>query len=626
MMNTNLSSPPPPFLTSTSPSTSNPIHSPLSSKYADRPNRGKIEEILNKNDIPRLLSTETSKPVVCEVALVPDQLQKGYRYMFEKLADKGDILDERIEQLGHEIASAYEFEQICHPGQPSQAQMTTYGRICCEVLSVEGLDGQSMDAKLSETTVMLESSRDVGSGERVKLQLDSLTTDEGYALFPGQIVGIEGINSSGKLINVSKIFTPPLLPMTVDSMSTMREYYPSDSNGNPSVRPVNIIIASGPYTLEDSLEYEPLQDLIQDIILKEKPDVVILMGPFIDSNHPMIEEGDLDLLFEELFAKQISQRLDYVHSLIPDTQFILIPSIRDAVSEYFVYPQPPLGSTLTSSTEGRLLLGLPDWVICYPNPAQFYINDMLFAISSVDTLQHLSKTEIAWQPKPTLSSHLSSSSTSMLSQSTHMNNTNNTMTPHTNTSINTNTNTNTNTNINVSTPIPKDRMSRLVQHILSQRSLYPIFPPVSGEVSLDLAVSMKEISLKATPDVLIISSALNRFSKIIHDVVVINPGMLCRGRSGGTFARMTVHPLVLGLSSSSNSNNNNELKRDNHDDDDRMEMDKENTYEIKKEKNNDEKEEKKIKQENEENEGNEEEEDMIDHHVSKRCRVEIQRI
>jgi DNA polymerase alpha subunit B len=44
-------------------------------------------------------------------------------------------------------------------------------------------------------------------------------------------------------------------------------------------------VASGPFTTTDSLEYEPLDDLMS-VIATKRPDVVVLAGPFVDANHP----------------------------------------------------------------------------------------------------------------------------------------------------------------------------------------------------------------------------------------------------------------------------------------------------------------------------------------------------
>lgn len=57
------------------------------------------------------------------------------------------------------------------------------------------------------------------------------------------------------------------------------------------------------------------------------------------------------------------------------------------------------------------------------------------------------------------------------------------------------------------------------------------------------------LHLDQTPDVLLLPSQLNPFSKKIGDVLCVNPGKLTKGNSAGTFARLSVHPVVRHLRS-----------------------------------------------------------------------------
>lgn len=58
---------------------------------------------------------------------------------------------------------------------------------------------------------------------------------------------------------------------------------------------LSIFVAAGPFTTTDSLVYEPLNDLL-GAVRAARPDVAILVGPFVDAEHPKarklgIEEG-----------------------------------------------------------------------------------------------------------------------------------------------------------------------------------------------------------------------------------------------------------------------------------------------------------------------------------------------
>lgn len=62
----------------------------------------------------------------------------------------------------------------------------TVGRICCD----------ASEGKLNAQSIVLETSRDLGMGKRVQLDISRV---EQYSLFPGQ-VRIVGIHTSYKVV------------------------------------------------------------------------------------------------------------------------------------------------------------------------------------------------------------------------------------------------------------------------------------------------------------------------------------------------------------------------------------------------------------------------------------------
>jgi len=133
-----------------------------------------------------------------------------------------------------------------------------------------------------------------------------------------------------------------------------------------------------------------------------------------------------------------------------------------------------------------------------PNPCRFTLNDISFAVSSVDILFHLRKEEFFKQGEEIDSVSLSMSDTS----------------------------------------ITNDSMSNLCRHLLQQRSFYPIFPvplELSSDVNLDVSHSESlkigsdsYSSQEHAPDVLIIPSRLKHFSKLVDSTVTINPSFLTK--------------------------------------------------------------------------------------------------
>lgn len=53
-----------------------------------------------------------------------------------------------------------------------------------------------------------------------------------------------------------------------------------------------MVVASGPFTTTSNLLYEPLTDLLT-AVRDNPPHVLILLGPFLDANHPLVVGNDL---------------------------------------------------------------------------------------------------------------------------------------------------------------------------------------------------------------------------------------------------------------------------------------------------------------------------------------------
>ncbi|KAJ3016260.1 DNA-directed DNA polymerase alpha subunit pol12 [Thoreauomyces humboldtii] len=484
------------------------IASPNVAKFADRINRAKQEEVLNE-DVPASSAASGRHPP-CDISLLPGQQTEGYRYMYERAMERGDFLDERIDNfanlIGEHVQSTLpetdrEGFQIQHPGVPNQETFTTVGRVCCDTVTA--------NAKLNRQSVVIESSRAIGGGSRTHISLETLP---GYSLFPGQLIGLEGMNSNGKVIDVSKIIQPPLPPKPSSTPSQLAAYYPEENEGSKS--PLSIFIANGPYTLEDSLGYEPFEDLVKQIET-DLPDVVILQGPFVDAEHPMVLSGDVDMVPDELFRTQISARITRILRFRPAPnaiKVIMIPSTRDACSEWVSFPQPSLAAGLSerAALNRRRQLGIPGEAMLFPNPVQFTINETVFACCSTDVLWQMCGEELTKMPRQPQQQP---------PQQTH-----GTTVPET------------------SDVIHPHRISRMFRHMLSQRSFYPLFPPALDEACLDLSRTAA-LELQATPDVLVVGSRLQYTARKVEGCICVNPGLLVKGRGGGTFSKFTIWPL-----------------------------------------------------------------------------------
>lgn len=65
---------------------------------------------------------------------------------------------------------------------------------------------------------------------------------------------------------------------------------------------MSVVVASGPYTTSDNLGYEPLKDFVQYVGL-QKPHIVIMTGPFIDSEHSNVKDNSMAEPLKNFFDK-----------------------------------------------------------------------------------------------------------------------------------------------------------------------------------------------------------------------------------------------------------------------------------------------------------------------------------
>jgi len=536
-------------------------------KFNERQKRGELEVVLNK-DIPKpSIDTDISKEVSVEL-INEDQQINCYRYMFSKLDDISSILNNRIDEISNLILERNNIEYFTPPQIISPDEFITAGRLCTDVLDIM----DSMNTKTNDRSYILETSQSTGSGHRIKLNFSKLSNDgKEYTIFPGQIVGIKGTNATGNCLDVTEIIEPPPLRIPATNIMELSQYY-----GNGKQQPISVFVASGPYTCEDSLEYEPYNELFDKYILPQKPDVLILMGPFVDDRHPLIMDGETDLFPEDIFKEYISPKINEFYQNSPHSTIILIPSLNDIISESLCFPQPPLDSSIVPHNEQfsidseeiylqkvndaiirkRNVLGLPKdlfRVKCFPNPVQFQINDVIFAVSNNDIISHMYNEEFY---RPSRSSGLGSPFKGS-DGSNHR---------------------------------PMDRISRLTRHLFQQHSLYPLFPPALHKANINYEHS-KGFYLTMKPDVLILNSAVRLFAKTIDDVVCVNPGQVVH-KIVGTFSKFYIYPMDL-------SKHMKEIKRE------------EGLAKVKKE---------------EDNKHMDVDQINIVHEVSKRCRVEIQRV
>ncbi|EGD81644.1 hypothetical protein PTSG_02360 [Salpingoeca rosetta] len=462
-----------------------PAESPrASANYATRTNAGHVELTFNPGQRPVEVASDGPRQNV-HVSVFPSTLEKTYRFMFEKLHDRAEVLDVRIEDMAELIIRKHKLQSIAlkkseedeggdeeqqelTPRQvleqlnsvdfPSQSPVLVVGRVCVD----------AAEGRLNSRSVVLEGCLANSLGKRVPLDLSSTQL---FSLFPGQIIAAEGVNPTGDAFTPSLIYQGAPAPRKKTKPQEFLDLY--FSNDGPDGGAVNVMMAAGPFTTNQDLTYAPLDDFLAKVS-QTRPEVVIVIGPFVHDQHPLITGCEFDESFDEVLTF-VMEKITGVVSSLPHTHAIVIPSLGD-VTHDFIFPQAPFQIPTLRHDVRR--------VHFLANPSTFMINELTFAVTSNDVLFQLSRSGTA-------------------------------------------------------SNMHTDRMQRLVNHLFEQRSFYPLDPP-HEQVHLDYA-HIDNLKLPVTPDVIILPSTLRHFVRDVNGSLAINPGHLTRMSAGGTYAHLLIH-------------------------------------------------------------------------------------
>lgn len=318
-----------------------------------------------------------------------DMSKFSYRTMAMKLSEASEVLDDRIDEFRDLIREHLNLDESSfgNPNYSSPSEIIAVGRVASD----------ASEGKLNTAGLVLEGSRRYGSGRRIPLNVSGLAS---YNFFPGQIVALRGTNASGDSFVVSEILSLPLLnppatrPEELDAINI--RYLDTPESDPENVRPLTIMIASGPYTTDQSLDFAPLHTFL-DNAAESYADSIILVGPFLDAEHPLIRTGDFEpppnsspdqATMSDLFRHHISSALQSFHKRNPTCNVILVPSLRDAHHHHAAFPQDKfIKKELGLGAAGKM-------VQCVTNPMTLSMNEITVGMSSIDILDMLRREEL----------------------------------------------------------------------------------------------------------------------------------------------------------------------------------------------------------------------------------------
>ncbi|KAF2863202.1 DNA polymerase alpha, subunit B [Piedraia hortae CBS 480.64] len=492
-----------------SPATRTPTTPGANVAFGKRARAGEVEQSIN-HQIPAAKPPETP-PTAPRVTLKANvELPKfAYKTMAMKLSEASEILDDRIDTFTELVQAHHKLPDSAfgNPAAQSSAEIVAVGRIACD----------QANGRLNAESVVLETSRRMGAGLRIPLKF---AQGLGYDLFPGKITAVKGTNVGGGYFTVAEILDVPLLGPPASTPAELDIHKDRLVGANGDARPLQILVASGPFTTDLDFSFATFHSLLEKA-RENVVDVLLLSGPFIDLEHPIVASGDFEAhippeaklspdrsTLQDVFRLMISEPLQQLSKAVPSITIILVPSVRDAASGHVSWPQDRFF---------KAPLGLPKNVQVVANPMLMSINEMVVGVGSQDILFELRKENV----------HRAASGGGTMET---------------------------------------DFLERVTRHVIEQRHFYPIFPAqargslppptaIPGEVpsvdgekrlpvgaNLDLSYLKLGEWINVRPDILILPSILSPFVKVIEGVMCINPGSLCRKRGTGHFAILNILP------------------------------------------------------------------------------------
>jgi DNA polymerase alpha subunit B len=360
-----------------------------------------------------------------------------YKTLFSSVRVRAFCLADDFDAAAKELKSMKpEDLSLVPPHVPSQDRVATIGRIAFEA-----------EGSPTEDGLMIEGP----SGKRVKLDVSKLAT---ACLFCGQVLMVLGSNPTGACFVASQTISLPAQPLPRTLRSKLANFHQGVRHMDG--KHMSVVVASGPYTLQSNLGFEPIKELF-GYIKRTAVSALILTGPFLDNSHPLLQSnasnGAMDPvhMLKEIFSIIQTQAKEAA------VLCCVSPSMADACdggsSFLSVYPQCQFNRDVTGE-DSQFFKSLS-------NPYTISLNEVVISVSGEDCLKALRQVSI--------------------------------------------------------TRACPDGMAQLSRFMMQSRSFQPQFPVAEG-LCMDPS-QRHQAALPLTPDILITPSVLNPFCKNVDECV-----------------------------------------------------------------------------------------------------------
>lgn len=257
---------------------------------------GKVVYTFGIGALLKTIDWSTSKRQYLRIAQIAGKDGRHFTvdeyFMFDTLMQKCCTAADRLYDVGQEICAKlisdrpdeYNtdlYNELANVDVSNPTTIKCIGRVCSD-----------SDCQLTAHSTLL-----VGADE-MKLRLVRMNFNrmKSFGLFPGQTIFARGLNPRGDTFYVDEIFAGRTLkyadaPQLLENLS--------------------IVMAAGPFSLSDELNYEPLNELIAYCI-QHKPNAVILMGPFLDADHKSVQDGSMKMTFDGYFDNLMNSFMDAI--------------------------------------------------------------------------------------------------------------------------------------------------------------------------------------------------------------------------------------------------------------------------------------------------------------------------